>query len=627
MTSKPAVENMPALVGELLETFLRLMPDAAIVVDGEGRIISMNDQATELFGYGPGELAGERIERLVPERFRHRHRQYRDDYAKHPRARAMGAGQDLTGRRADGSEVAIDISLAPIGLMDRPLVVAAIRDATERRAATAAQAQLAAIVESSRDGIVAMTMTGIIASWNAGAERLLGHTADAIVGTHISRLIPETSTEAFEELLSGTLEGRPLDPRDTEWQAADGHSLPIALSMSPLWGPGNERIGFSVSIRDITERKLAEREAARLLDEVRTQERWQAANAEIRLGVLSDLPLERTLDVVCERACDLLEADAAVIVLSGPPPAVAAGSRRTRHLVGALDEDLPDRAVERLGTGTAQLDLASHGLPAPLADGVGPAALVSPIIAGGSVAGALIVRAPLDPSASPSPLTVAESLANQAALAVELGRARRDAERVLLSEDRERIARDLHDVVIQRLFASGMSLQAALSLIADERAFERVSKVVDSLDATIREIRTAIFALGAVTGDGRVRADVLALARQAAEQLGFAPRVRFDGPVDSAIAVETAAHVLAVLSEALSNTVRHAGARTVEVALSAGPEVVLVVSDDGIGAGTPERESGLANMRRRASDLGGSFTMDSPGGRGTRVTWRVPAHR
>jgi signal transduction histidine kinase len=181
--------------------------------------------------------------------------------------------------------------------------------------------------------------------------------------------------------------------------------------------------------------------------------------------------------------------------------------------------------------------------------------------------------------------------------------------------------------VIQRLFASGMSLQAALSTIGDQRAAERVSKVVDSLDATISEIRTAIFALGSVTGDGRVRADVIAEARRAAEQLGYLPRVRFEGPVDSAIAVETAAHVLAVLTEALSNVVRHAHARTVEVSLSVGTEVVLVVSDDGVGLGTPDRQSGLANMRQRAEALGGSLELVSAPDGGTRVTWRVPARR
>jgi PAS domain S-box-containing protein len=620
------VEHRLALEGELLETFLALVPDAAIVVDGDGRIRSLNEQALELFGYEAHDLIGERVEMLVPERFRHRHRQYREEYAEHPRARAMGAGQDLTGRRADGSEVAVDISLAPIGLMDHPLVVAGIRDATERRAATAAQAQLAAIVESSRDGIVAMTLTGIVASWNAGAEGLLGYAAADIVGTHISRLIPASQTEVFEELLSATLEGRVPNPRDTEWQAADGKLLPIALSMSPLRDAGDERIGFSVSFRDITERKLAEREAARLLAEVRKQERWQAANAEIRLGVLSGASLEHTLEVVCTRACELIEVDAGVVVLLGPPPTLAAGSARTAHLAGWLDA-LPAPLVGLIEAGEPRVASEPLDLDEAMVDVVGERPLVAPIIAGGSPVGALLLQAPLEPATSPQPLVVAESLANQAALAVELGRARHDAERLLLSEDRERIARDLHDVVIQRLFASGMSLQAALSTIGDERAAERVSKVVDSLDATISEIRTAIFALGSVTGDGRVRADVIAEVRRAAEQLGFLPRVRFEGPVDSAIAVETAAHVLAVLTEALSNVVRHAHARTVEVSLAVGSEVVLVVADDGVGLGAPDRQSGLANMRRRAEDLGGNLELDSTPDGGTRVTWRVPVRR
>jgi signal transduction histidine kinase len=393
-----------------------------------------------------------------------------------------------------------------------------------------------------------------------------------------------------------------------------------------LYGPGPERVGFSVSIRDITERKQAEAEAARLLAEVRKQERWQAANADIRLSVVSAESLDATLSMVCDRACDLAESAVAMVILSGDDGRVAAASLGAHDLIGTPVEGFPTSLTAAMEAAAPPVVQQPLGLPPAVEVAVGPSPIVSVIVAAGSAVGVLIVSAPADPQPHPAPRVMVDSLANQAALALELDRARRDSERLLLAEDRDRIARDLHDVVIQRLFASGMSLQGVLSLISDERAATRISNVVDNLDATISEIRTAIFALGEVRGDDRVRADVLALTRRAAEQLGFTPSVRFEGAVETTIPTETAAHVLAVLTEALSNVVRHARASSVAVRLSAGREVVLEVDDDGVGLGTPERQSGLANMRRRAEGLGGTLTIDSTPGAGTRLVWRVPRH-
>jgi PAS domain S-box-containing protein len=179
---------------ELLEPFLTLMPDAAVLVDERGLIVSANKLASSLFGYSDPDLIGRKVETLVPERFRHAHREDRKEYAKAPRARTMGAGLDLLGRRRDGSEFPVDISLAPIVQGNRSLVVAAVRDATERRTATAALAQLAAIVQSSLDAMLSMTLEGEITSWNPGAEKLFGYDAADAVGRHISLLIPEDAS-------------------------------------------------------------------------------------------------------------------------------------------------------------------------------------------------------------------------------------------------------------------------------------------------------------------------------------------------------------------------------------------------------------------------------------------------
>src|SRR5437867_4913332 len=199
--SDEASTSTPSQAIELLETFMALMPDAALVVDPTGTIVSVNELALALFGYQANEIEGQPIEVLVPERFRHRHREDRARYFASPQVRPMGAGLELTGRRRDGREFAVDISLAPLSGVGGQLTVAAIRDASERRAATAAQAQLAAIVQSSVDAIISMTVEGEITAWNAGAEHLFGYRAEEVVGRHVSMLVASSESAVLEEML------------------------------------------------------------------------------------------------------------------------------------------------------------------------------------------------------------------------------------------------------------------------------------------------------------------------------------------------------------------------------------------------------------------------------------------
>ncbi|HET6794603.1 MAG TPA: PAS domain S-box protein, partial [Acidimicrobiales bacterium] len=303
---------------ELLEPFLALMPDAAVVVDGDGMLVALNQQAASLFGYPVGELAGKPVETLVPERFRHGHRAHRAVYMGQPRSRPMGAGLELSGRRSDGSEFPLDISLAPLGGPDGTLVVAAIRDATERRAVAAASAQLATIVRSSADAIVSMTAEGGITSWNPGAARLFGYSAEEAVGCHISILVPDEASPALEELMGKAISGEPATSRDTVWRRRDGTIVDVALTVSTLSDAGGRPVGFSAIIRDVTQRKRAEVETRRLLVELRRRERQQAATAEIRLAMLSDASTEEVVGLICERAVDLVDLSAAGCLV-GPP--------------------------------------------------------------------------------------------------------------------------------------------------------------------------------------------------------------------------------------------------------------------------------------------------------------------
>jgi signal transduction histidine kinase len=222
-------------------------------------------------------------------------------------------------------------------------------------------------------------------------------------------------------------------------------------------------------------------------------------------------------------------------------------------------------------------------------------------------------------------------LAAAAGVAIENARLLARVQELALLEDRERIARDLHDSVIQRLFATGLSLQGAAGLIRSDpaTAVDRVEAAVDDLDVTVKQIRSAIFALEPLSRGTRsgVRSQVLDLVRDSGPALGFEPTVLFDGPVDSSTPEGLAADLLATLREALSNVARHARASRVDVTLAVDDaQLVLRVTDDGVGppAADQTRGHGVDNMAARAADRGGSFAIRPTGASGTVVEWRVP---
>ncbi|TKK85391.1 GAF domain-containing protein [Herbidospora galbida] len=291
------------------------------------------------------------------------------------------------------------------------------------------------------------------------------------------------------------------------------------------------------------------------------------------------------------------------------------------------DTSLPGLAL-RTGDAVMVDDLIGEGYETIRNVPIGPAAAV-PLTSAKSTHGVLVLgkwsgRIPFSPCA----LRMLRSCAGQAAGALELAKARLDAERLRTLEDRDRIARDLHDVVIQRLFAVAMTLMSTVRLVDHPEAECRVRHSVNELDATIRQIRATIFALQGPQGadESGLRARVAELVADTYGDLGFRPRLRLDGQLDYGVPEEVAEQVLAVLHEALSNVARHAGARNVGVTLEQdGGQVTLVVEDDGVGLPPGGRRSGLRNLQKRADDLGGFFEAGPrAGGGGTRLVWRVP---
>jgi signal transduction histidine kinase len=254
----------------------------------------------------------------------------------------------------------------------------------------------------------------------------------------------------------------------------------------------------------------------------------------------------------------------------------------------------------------------------------GAAALV-PLAASGVVLGLLAVaHGRGGPSVDDSDVRLLTTFAGQAALALERARAQEEREMLVVLEDRERIARDLHDVVIQRLFATGLQLQSTARLAARPEVAERIGAAVDDLDTTIRDIRSAIFELRTPAAS-TLRGDIRATVDAAAASLGLRPDLILDGPIDSAVPEAVRPDLLAVLRESLSNVVKHARASTVEVKVTAsGTALRLTITDNGVGAGAYDERSGLANMRERAERHGGEFDVDQAEPSGTRVDWSVP---
>ncbi|WP_399431186.1 GAF domain-containing protein [Streptomyces sp. WAC05374] len=376
---------------------------------------------------------------------------------------------------------------------------------------------------------------------------------------------------------------------------------------------------------------------ARLYESSKRQQLWLGANAEVTRSLLSGSPRSEVLELIARRAQEITGtrlADVSVPVTGTDDLvvelAIGAEEDVRRGLVVPVEGTLSGAAY-KAGTPITSAGLAgdSRYTAGPRRfEGLGPAVAVPLGTGAEDTRGVLLLaRAQGEPVFTDHEIAPLLAFAGQAALALELADRRSDAEQLALLEDRDRIARDLHDLAIQRLFATGMTLQSAARLIDHQGAAERVERAVGDLDETIKIIRSTIFGLRSrdETAGPSLRARAARAVGEAASSLGFPPRLSMEGLLDTDVPPAVADDVTAALTELLSNAARHAHATRVEVYLRATTdEVALTVEDNGRGLDGQGRRGGLANLEERARAVGGTFETGSAPGGGTRCVWRAP---
>jgi PAS domain S-box-containing protein len=600
-------------------------PDAIVVVDDQGVIASANQLAGEMFGYDAADLIGQPLETLIPERFRDRHVSHRKSYSVAPTRRPMGLSLALFGRRRSGEEFPVEISLNyQRDKTGRVQAIAFVRDATAKRRMEeelrATEESFRLLVEGVEDyAIFRLDPSGRVVTWNQGAERVKGWSRDEILGRHISVFYrPEDVAAGIpeRELERAASEGR---VQSEGWRVrAGGQRFWAETTLSALRDPNGTLRGFAKVTRDRTE----SRQVRARLESV----------AALNRAVLERRPEEELLDLTVARARAMLSVAAVALWSpSGQGTLVVshAEGENARALLGVAAVD--DSSIVRVArTGRAEVvqNLYAHpAVPAELGTGGFASAAFVALNAGTDTFGVLAaVTANGAEPLQPHEVDLLQAFCTQAAVSLAHARARGEAEQLHLVSERERIARDLHDTVIQRLFAVGLSLEATSRRPTPE-VQDRLHQAVSDIDDTIRAIRSSIFTLETQTETAPgLRSSVLEVMAEAAPTLGFEPAVSFDGPVDTLASGEITESLTAVLREALSNVARHAQASVVSIEVRAHDDMTLVVTDNGSGATSFERDGGhgVANLRERARLLSGDASITSVAPHGTRVEWTVP---
>lgn len=447
------------------------------------------------------------------------------------------------------------------------------------------------LLDAAPDAVVVVDEAGVMVLANRQAEHLFGFDHEELIGMPVDVLLPDDVRADHRRHRSQYRQQprtRPMgEGLELRARRADGQLVPVEIALSPLHTPGG--VLTIAVVRDVTERKRIEARSRRIL---------QALEATHDGLYLFD-----------EEALRILHVNQGAVVQSG--------HSRDDLLSMTLLDLMPDFAAPDIRTMLRDVAPGSPSdqLTTRLCAATGSDIPVEVILA----------RVIADDESDRWFAAAVRDITRRVAAEEEL----REAEQHLaLTDDRDRIARDLHDRVIQKLFATGIALEGILQEIGQERARERVDRAVSDLDDVIRDIRAVIFELGGERASGAgVRTQVGALVNESTRSLGFSPQVRFHGPVDTAVPAAVTTHLLAGLREALSNVARHARATAAEVTVEAANRTIMLrVRDNGIGLPTDSGSGGhgLGNLTHRATQLGGTFEIGSGPDGGTELRWSVP---
>ncbi len=620
----------------LVESF----PDGLLVTDADGTIVLVNQGLETMFDYPRSELIGKPVESLVPDHLRGPHAAHRIRFRAEPVARPMGSGLELRARRRDGSDFPVEISLSPINSDGSRYFFAAVRDVSERVADQAENQAIRHVIDSAHDALYMFTTDSLrLVYANRGLTSQLGYELDELLTMTPLHFMPDVSRAALvariQPLISGETESLSLS---TTHRRRNGSDVPVDVIINcPRPARSDQPRRFVALARDVSRRFHLEQERDDGM-------RWLDALAQVRSTLLSEPTLNGALTLIADEVRLLTDADVVVVAEPnvepevGSPPAVSTEltchySSASPDYTGLVDSAARTLTVDRTigdvmrGATVAANRAASSGRSdlwlQPLIDPF-EQVLVVPIERRGTVHGLLLALKATTVPFTDGQIAMVASMAAEASKAYSLVDARRAKVHLRLLEDRERLGRDLHDLIIQRIFAAGLRLQSAQALVDDPVVSGRIAETVSQLDETITELRHTIFQLS--TPVDLVVADRLqTLVDEAAHHLPTRPELIITGD-PSRIPESVLLELEPALTEMLANVWRHAAATKIEVTVQVGPTDVLVsVSDDGRGF-DPDLTAGgngLRNLGIRAERLDGSCRVDSTLDRGTTVHWTV----
>lgn len=614
-------EPLPAVYREVLSS----MPDSLLVVDGEGEILYVNSATEELTGYGGPDLVGKPIEYLLPADHRGAHRRARSDYQRHPTVRRMGRDLDIKLVRASGDVLDVDVALSPIALDGRSMVVAAVRDISGRRRIEEelreSQEMLGRLIDGVREyAILMIDPRGRIATWNRGAEQLEGYSAEEALGQHIAILYTPADQAAGvpEQNLDDALRTGRVDLEG--WRVRkDGSRYWASTVIAPVFDETGKLRGFSKVTRDMSARR-------------RAQMRIQAG-LTLSEATLKERPA-RTLLLLLARAARSLTGASSVTVST---PAATQDEVEVTIALGADAPLLRGGRVARpefdeTDTGPLTMEVMEDTwrqlLPARPRE-LPQQAIVLPVVTRGELRAVLtLLGGSRGPGFDMADLQALGLLASQAAIALDYGQGRAAIRQIAVVEDRERIARELHDGIIQAIFGVGLNLQAAGAMTTDQAMARRLDDAVGRLDDVVRDLRNYIFGLRpGMLADLQLDRAIRRLVGDLESSSGTTFNLELD-PAAASLLTGRGPDVLAVVNELLSNVRRHSGASHASLTLAeTGSAVLLELRDNGRGfvvEGRGGGGQGLRNISERIGRLGGQVDIRSAPGDGTTVRILMP---